>query len=148
MIAMALRVAVVDDVAEMRVALTELLSEPHVIVVGTACDGVEAVELARRERPAVIVMDMRMPNMDGIDATAEICRADPPPRVLMLSAYGDESLLREALSAGVWSFLIKGLDPLAVVEAVHATSRGDHVFSAELEPLVRSVAAGLDAHFV
>jgi DNA-binding NarL/FixJ family response regulator len=104
-------------------------------VVGEAADGDEAIERVRELTPDVIVMDMRMPRMSGIDSTREITRNGPPPRVLMLSAYGDESLVRQALQAGAWSFLLKDAPPQEIAEAVIATASGKCCFSQEVRAL-------------
>lgn len=127
------KVLVVDDVEVMRDALAQLLSgTAGVFVVGVASDGLEAIDKTRELSPDVIVMDMRMPRMDGTAATRQITASGPPPRVLMLSAYSDESLVREALKAGASSFLLKDAPPDQIAAAVIATSQSRNCFSEEL----------------
>jgi DNA-binding NarL/FixJ family response regulator len=138
------RVMVVDDVDVMRDALADLLRcASGVEVVGVASDGREAVETYRSFQPDVIVIDMRMPRMDGISATREISKEGPPPYVLMLSAYGDESLVCLAIEAGASSFMLKDTPPHELVEAVIATARGARCFADELAgfPIEESVGA-------
>ncbi len=103
------RVVVVDDVADVREGLARLLSRLGVAVVGVAADGREAVEVVAVMRPQVVIMDLRMPRMDGVQATREIVARHPDIAVLMLSAYGDESLVIEALMAGASGYLLKGI---------------------------------------
>ena len=102
-----MRTLVVDDVDEVRDGLIRLMNRvPGIEVVGGARDGAEAVALTRELRPAVVLMDMRMPGMDGLTATKAITALDDPPAVIVLSAYGDESLVIEALLSGraaTWS---------------------------------------------
>lgn len=137
------RVLVVDDVDVMREALAQFLGSTRgLAVVGVAADGAEAIEMHRTLAPDVIVMDLRMPRMDGPTATREITRSGAHPRVLMLSAYSDESLVRQALRAGACSYLLKDTPPEEIAAAVIATAQGRQCFSEELRalPIDRLVA--------
>ncbi len=103
------RIVVVDDAAEVRQSLAGALGQLSGIeIVGLAGDGLEAIELVERERPNVVIMDLRMPRMDGIQATRLIAGRHSDTAVLVLSAYGDESLVIEALMAGARGYLLKG----------------------------------------
>jgi signal transduction histidine kinase len=118
------RVLVVDDVAEIRDNLAHLLGQLGLTVVGNASDGVEAVELVATTRPQVVVMDLRMPRMDGVEATRKILADHPSVAVLMLSAYGDESLVIDALMAGARGYLLKGAPASELADAITAAANG------------------------
>jgi DNA-binding NarL/FixJ family response regulator len=112
------RVVVVDDVADVREGLARLLSRLGIDVVGVAADGLEALQVVAMMRPHVVVMDLRMPRMDGIEATREILARHPGTAVLMLSAYGDESLMIDAYMAGAHGYLLKGLPARELANAI------------------------------
>jgi DNA-binding NarL/FixJ family response regulator len=116
-----IRVLVVDDVDVVVAPLVELLNAADGIeVVGTAQDGAEAVSLVRELDPDVVLMDIRMPGMDGIKATRAIRREGFGPRILMLTAYDDESLIRESMDAGADGYLVKGTLVADVIRAIRA----------------------------
>jgi DNA-binding NarL/FixJ family response regulator len=116
-----IRVLVVDDVNVVVAPLVELLNAADGIeVVGTAQDGAEAVSLVRELDPDVVLMDIRMPGMDGIKATRAIRREGFGPRILMLTAYDDESLIRESMDAGADGYLVKGTLVADVIRAIRA----------------------------
>ncbi|MBD4579329.1 response regulator, partial [Xanthomonas citri pv. citri] len=94
-------------------------------VVGTAADGVEAVEMAKDLRPDVVLMDMQMPRMDGIEATTAIMAEAPEVRVLAITTFSSEAYLVPALRAGASGYLVKDAPPEEVVEAVRQVHRGD-----------------------
>ena len=127
-----IRVAVADDQALIRSAVVGLLRHEHDLeVVGEAANGSEAVELARRTHPDVIVMDLRMPGTDGIAATAAV-RADPTldaTRVLVLTTFEDEVNVLAALRAGAGGFLGKGADPEEIVRGIRTVYDGDELLS-------------------
>ena len=115
------RVVIVDDSSNIRAALTSLLAAvPQTEVVGTAVDGVEGVEMVLETRPDVVVMDMQMPRMDGIQASRAILEQWPGAQILMNSAYSDESLQAEAEGYGVKGYLSKDLRPAKLVAAIVA----------------------------
>jgi signal transduction histidine kinase len=118
------RVVVADDVADVREGLARLLERFGIRVVGLAADGVEAVELVAATRPQVVVMDLRMPRMDGVQATREILGRQPDVAVLMLTAYGDESLVIDALMAGARGYLLKGVPAAEMADAIGAAANG------------------------
>ena len=125
-------VLIVDDQALIRSALRELLAhEPGITVAGEAVQGREAVALASSLRPDVVLMDIRMPEMDGIVATAAIC-ADPEladVRVLILTTFEEDEHVVAALRAGASGFIGKGAEPEEIVRAVRAVHAGDALLS-------------------
>jgi signal transduction histidine kinase len=119
------RVVIVDDSPEVRRSLASALGQLSGIdIVGLAGDGLEAIELVERERPNVVIMDLRMPQMDGIQATRHIARSHPDTAVLVLSAYGDESLVIEALMAGARGYLLKGTRATELADAIVSAAGG------------------------
>jgi len=125
-------VLVVDDQALIRQAVSDILSHATgITVVGEAVNGVEAVDAATRLHPDVIVMDIRMPRLDGIGATEAIC-ADPAliaTRVLILTTFEEDEYIVAALRAGASGFIGKGSEPEEIVQAVHAVNAGDALLS-------------------
>ncbi|MCM4076151.1 response regulator [Paractinoplanes hotanensis] len=123
-----IRVVLADDQALMRAGFRALLgAEDDLEVVGEASDGAGAVQLARELKPDVVLMDVQMPGLDGIEATARIA-ADPGlggVRVLMLTNYGLDEYVFAALRAGASGFLLKDADPADLLQAVAVVARGD-----------------------
>ncbi|MEU6989852.1 response regulator transcription factor [Streptomyces sp. NPDC046465] len=127
-----IKVLVVDDQFLIRAGLVGLLrAAPGVEVVGEAGDGEEAVALAARTRPDVVLMDIRMPGMNGITATAQILRqaAEPAPRVLVLTTFDLDEYVYGALRAGASGFLLKDSGPERLLAAVAAVGSGDALFA-------------------
>jgi DNA-binding NarL/FixJ family response regulator len=125
------RVLIVDDQSLVRAGFRMILeAEPDLEVVGEASDGLEAVELAAREAPDVILMDVRMPNVDGLEATRRILagRAEGP-RVLILTTFDLDEYVYEALRAGASGFLLKDTPPEELVDAIHVIARGEALLS-------------------
>ena len=119
-------VLIADDQALVRVGLRKILeSEPETVVVGEAADGEDAVEAVRRLRPDLVLMDIRMPVLDGIEATRRIIRAHPATRVLMLTTFGLDTYVYEALRAGASGFMLKDAPPEEIVAAVRIVAGGD-----------------------
>jgi DNA-binding NarL/FixJ family response regulator len=128
---MTVRVLLADDQAMVRAGIRMILDlEQDMEVVGEAQDGEEAVAVARRTRPDVIVMDVRMPRLDGVAATRRVVEElDPPPRVLVVTTFDEDEPVYEALRAGAAGFLLKNAPPEQLVEAVRAVAAGDGLLS-------------------
>ncbi|HEV8425883.1 MAG TPA: response regulator transcription factor [Actinomycetes bacterium] len=109
---------VVDDTASIRKEIRLLLEDAGLTVVGEGSHGAEGVMLARELRPDVVVMDVRMPILDGIAATGHITRELPDTRVIVFSAFDDEELTDAARAAGATGFITKGASPAAIAAAV------------------------------
>jgi DNA-binding NarL/FixJ family response regulator len=119
-------VVLVDDHAVVRTGLAQLLSgAPDIEVVGQAADGAEAIEVVRATRPDVVVMDLQMPGMDGVDATRVIVTEGLGSEVVVLTSYSDSSRIVAALDAGAVGYLLKDADPEDVLDGVRAVSRGE-----------------------
>jgi DNA-binding NarL/FixJ family response regulator len=136
---MTVRVLVADDESMIRAGLRMVLeAEEDIEVVGDASSGETAVRAVAALRPDVVLMDVRMPGMDGITATRRILAADPGVRVVVLTTFNEDGYIREALRAGASGFLLKVAPPERLVEAIRAAARGE----ALLDPLVtRTVIA-------
>jgi DNA-binding NarL/FixJ family response regulator len=112
------RVLVVDDDAVLRQALCDLLSERGFDVVGEAANGADGVALARERSPDVVLMDFRMPGMDGLEATSLIKAHDPLTQAVVFTAYEDQTLNLEATRAEVYCLLVKGCRPELMLDMV------------------------------
>jgi len=155
---MTIRVLVADDQALVRGSFRILVdTAPDLITVGEAATGTEAIELARREKPDIVLMDIRMPGMDGIEATRQIT-ADPKTsavRVLILTTFDDDEYVFAALRAGASGFLLKDTLPADLLAAIRVVAAGDALlapavtrrliaeFTRHTEPRLRP-AASLD----
>ena len=121
-----IRVMLVDDQAMVRTGFRMILeAEPGLTVVGEAVDGRDAVEMVDRARPDVILMDVRMPNMDGIEACERICRSDTNARVMMLTTFDLDDYVHAALRAGASGFLLKDAPPEQLIDAIRIVAAGD-----------------------
>ncbi|RVX42710.1 LuxR family two component transcriptional regulator [Nonomuraea polychroma] len=124
------RVLISDDDDLMRAGLAELLSnDPTIDIVGEAATGREAVERACRLAPDVVLMDVRMPDLDGIMATRELSLAAPGVRVLILTTFEQDDYIFGALRAGASGFLLKRTRPEELIAAVHTVAAGDSLLS-------------------
>lgn len=120
-----LRVLVADDQALIRGGLKALLEARGIQVVGQAGDGVEAIELARHTKPDVVLMDIRMPRLDGVEATRRL----PDHRVLIVTTYELDEYIVQALRAGAAGFVLKDAPPEELVHAVHVVAAGDSLLA-------------------
>ncbi|GAA2123214.1 response regulator transcription factor [Streptomyces synnematoformans] len=125
-----LRVIVADDHTVMRAGLVALLAaEPTIDVVGEAGDGHEAASLVARLAPDVALLDLRMPLLDGVGATAAIIAAAARTRVLILTTYDTDADIERAVEAGATGYLLKDATRAQLVDAIHAASRGETVLA-------------------
>ena len=125
-----IRVLVADDQALMRGGFRMILdAQDDIEVVGEAIDGRDAVEQYRRSSPDVVVMDVRMPVMDGIEATRRLTAADPPARVLILTTFDLDEYVYEALRAGASGFVLKDDPPEQLIAAIRTVAAGDALLS-------------------
>ena len=126
----AVRVLIADDQALVRAGFRMILdAEDDLDVVGEASDGAEAVELARALRPDVVLMDIRMPELDGLEATRRILAADPDARVLILTTFDLDEYIYEALRAGASGFVLKDDPPEQLIAAVRTAAAGNALLS-------------------
>jgi DNA-binding NarL/FixJ family response regulator len=126
---MTVRVVVADDHGVVREGLRALLSAvPGYELVGTAATGPEAVRVAVTHRPDVLVMDIQMPGLSGIDATREVGRLAPDVAVLVLTMFDDDESVFAAMRAGALGYVLKGADPEDVVRAIAAVAGGEAIF--------------------
>jgi len=138
---MAIRVLLVDDQALFREGLETLLSvHKDIQVVGQASNGREALEVATTVRPDVVLMDVRMPILNGVGATRRLKKALPQCRVIVLTTFDDDEYVFDALRAGAVGYLLKDVASAGLVEAIRATVRGESI----LQP---SVAAKVITEF-
>jgi DNA-binding NarL/FixJ family response regulator len=124
------RVLLVDDDDLMRAGLRSVLSSDETIeVVGEAGDGRAALDEVRKLRPALVLMDIRMPDLDGISATREVLAAEPDAKVVVLTTFEEDDYIFEALSAGASGFLLKRTKPEELIAAIHTVAGGDSLLS-------------------
>jgi DNA-binding NarL/FixJ family response regulator len=124
------RVLIVEDDALMRAGLRGVLSnDPAIEVVGEAGDGRDALHRARLLSPDIVLMDIRMPNLDGIAATREVLAAFPDVKVMILTTFEQDDYIFGALSAGASGFLLKRTRPEELVAAIHTVAAGDSLLS-------------------
>lgn len=121
-----------------------LLRSPHIRVVGEAPDGATAVALAERRRPDVIVMDLRMPEMDGIEATEEIMRRVPDSKVLIFTAYSERALLQRGLESGARGYILKEASHETLLKAIEKVAAGETYVDPSLMSALTQAREGSD----
>jgi DNA-binding NarL/FixJ family response regulator len=140
------RVLLVDDDDLMRAGLRSVLSSDDGIeVVGEAGDGRAALDEVRKLRPDLVLMDIRMPDLDGISATREVLAAEPAIRVVVLTTFEEDDYIFEALSAGASGFLLKRTKPEELIAAIHTVADGDSLLSPSVTRRVIDRMAGQPA---
>jgi two-component system, NarL family, response regulator NreC len=133
---MPIRILLADDHTVMRSGLRLLLErQANFVVVGEAADGRQAVELAAAEKPDVVVMDIAMPHLNGVEAARQIVNRAPQTAVVILSMHSDESYVIRSLKAGARAYLLKDSAESDLISAIHAITEGKSFFS----PLVRRI---------
>jgi DNA-binding NarL/FixJ family response regulator len=132
-----IRILIADDHAMLRDALTSMMSvHEDIEVIGSAGNGREAVELVRQLQPDVAIVDISMPELNGIDATAEIAAISPQTKVVILSMQGTSEHLYRSLQAGAHGYLLKGSAGKMLIEAVRAVHAGHRYFSEEMTQML------------
>ena len=132
---------IVDDHEVVREGLRLSLSRaPHIRVIGEASDGVSAVELAARRRPDVVIMDVRMPGMDGLEATRELTQRVPESAVLIFTAYSERSLLSRGLESGAKGYILKEAPHQTLLKAIEKVVAGEGFVDPALMPAFLSDA--------
>ncbi|MFF3350121.1 response regulator [Streptomyces sp. NPDC002779] len=127
---MTIRILIADDEALLRMAFSTVLeAQPDMAPVGEAADGIQAIRLARDLRPDVVLMDVRMPGTDGIEATREVIRISPQSRVLILTTFDLDEYAFAGLHAGASGFLLKNTRPEELLTAIRSVAAGDAVVS-------------------
>ena len=129
-----IKVLLADDHGIVRDALRYLLeAQGDIQIIATAADGQEAVELAQHYCPDIVVMDISMPRMDGIEATRQICGLCPNTRVVMLTIYNTTEHIQHALQAGASGYVLKEAAGQELVAAIHALYNGGHYYSSRID---------------
>ena len=141
-----MKVLVVDDDALVRTGLRLVLSsDPDLELVGEATNGAEGVACVRSHHPDVVLMDLQMPVLDGVQATRQIATLENAPAVLVLTTFHLDSYVLDALEAGARGYLLKDTAPRELTRAVHVVAGGESVFSAQVtERLVQQLGNGTD----
>ncbi|HJQ42616.1 MAG TPA: response regulator transcription factor [Jatrophihabitantaceae bacterium] len=140
---MTIRVVIADDHAVVRDGLAALLSSRDGIeLVGVAANGRDAVRAAVTERPDVLLLDVSMPDLDGVAAAGEIARSAPDVGILMLTMHDDADTVRAATRAGARGYVLKGASQDQIVRAIEAVAGGDSIFGGEIARQVLDAAAG------
>lgn len=129
-----IRIVIVDDqslITQSFKIVLETLAE-DIVVVGLAHDGAEAVAVVDREKPDVVLMDVRMPNMDGVEATRRIHRGSSAPKIIMLTTFDDDSYVSEAIQAGAVGYLLKDISTDELISSIRAATHGAVLVSSVL----------------
>jgi DNA-binding NarL/FixJ family response regulator len=136
---------IVDDHEVVREGLRLSLSRaPHIRVVGEAGDGQQAIELVERRKPDVVIMDVRMPGMDGLEATKEISDRSPETAVLIFTAFSERSLLARGLESGAKGYILKEAPHETLLRAIEKVSKGEGYIDPALMPAFLSGKEGTD----
>ncbi|MGP3959454.1 response regulator [Nonomuraea sp. 3N208] len=144
---MTLTVVIADDEDLVRAGLRIIIdAEPDLAVVGEAADGAAVLPVVRREQPDVVLMDVRMPALDGIQATARLMALDDPPKVLVVTTFENDDHVYDALRAGASGFLLKRARPDDLVKAIKVVAAGESLlFPAAIRALAGGRSAGRPA---
>lgn len=139
-----MRIVIVDDEPLVRQGLRLVLElDPELEVIAEGSDGIEAIRLVDEHQPDIALLDIRMPRLDGIEATRRIVQSQPGTRVVMLTTFADESLLIDSVKAGASGYLLKSMPPDGIRAAAHAVMAGQTTVAPKLvEQLLREYAHG------
>lgn len=142
-----IKVVIVDDDALVRTGLAMILrGDASLDIVGEASDGLEGVSLVRQTQPHVVLMDIRMPRLDGLEAVARVRALPSPPAVIMLTTFAADEYVVRALREGATGFLLKDTAPAAIVEAVHRVAAGHPMLSPSVtRQLIKQVSGAESA---
>jgi len=139
----AIGVLIADDQSLFRAGLAKLFADdPRVEVLGQAGDGEEAVRLAAKLKPDVVLMDVRMPKMDGIEATRRILEANPEVKIVVLTTFDTDNQVIQALQAGASGFAIKDSTPQTIIHTIEAVMAGQRVMASEVAQRVLDMLTG------
>jgi DNA-binding NarL/FixJ family response regulator len=139
----AVRVLIVDDQTLFRAGLSRLLNEdPRVEVIAQATDGADAAKLAAKHKPDVVLMDLKMPVLDGIEATRQIIEANPEVKVLVLTTFETDSQVIQALKAGASGYVLKDSTADAIVSSIVAVMSGEKVMASAVANRVLAMLTG------
>src|SRR5207248_9949140 len=137
------RVLIADDQTLFRSGLARLLGEdPRITICGQAVDGQDAVAKSAALKPDVILMDLKMPSMDGVEATAKIVAAQPGVKVLILTTFDTDSFVLQALRAGASGYVLKDAEPAAIASSIMAVVSGERVMASEVDNRVLDMLTG------
>jgi len=137
------RVLIADDQTLFRSGLARLLEEdPRVQIIGQAADGAEAVKRAAALKPDVVLMDLKMPNVDGIEATRKIASENPEIKVLVLTTFDADSYVLQALRAGASGYVLKDSQPSAIISSILAVMSGERVMASAVANRVLDMVTG------
>ncbi|HEV3462323.1 MAG TPA: response regulator transcription factor [Candidatus Dormibacteraeota bacterium] len=137
------RVLIADDQTLFRSGLARLLEEdPRVQIIGQAADGAEVVKRAAALKPDVVLMDLKMPNVDGIEATRKIASENPEIKVLVLTTFDADSYVLQALRAGASGYVLKDSQPSAIISSILAVKSGERVMASAVANRVLDMVTG------
>ena len=140
-----IRILLADDHHLMRLGLASLLGfEDDIKICGIAEDGKQAVEAYRQQHPDVVLMDLRLPLMDGAEATRAIRAEFPTAKILILSTFDADQDIRRAIQAGAAGYLVKNASPDELVAAIHAIHRGETVYTREIRARLEEIQSDVD----
>ncbi|MCK5097100.1 MAG: response regulator transcription factor, partial [Desulfobacteraceae bacterium] len=129
-----IKILIADDHSVVRKGICQIIDDqPDMEVAGVACDGVEALDKAREIIPDIVLIDIAMPNLSGLEAVSMIKDAVPKTQIVILSMHAKESYVRQALSSGVMGYVLKDSPSTDILDAVHAAIRGEYFLSSKIK---------------
>jgi len=142
---MVIRILLADDHRVLREGLRKLLESEHDLkVIAEACNGIEAIELAKKRRPMIVVMDIQMPEMNGLQATTAILKENPSIKVIVLSMLKNEDLVIQALQSGVKGYLLKENASSEIITAIRQVMQGKAYFDPSVAEVISSHYSEVD----